>query len=140
MASCPKCGTQVAAKFCPNCGAPAAEAPAMQAPPPAPPQGWGQTAAAAQAPALQGAIWQGVTALVISLLFGLWAWAGSLAEGLDNWQVVLGAIGVTGFASVLVLPFGLWAVFKNRKAGKVMGGIGLGFILVSLLFFVILYA
>lgn len=146
MASCPKCSTQAEARFCPECGtqlaAEFAAPPQAQAPLAYQPQAHAAPAYQPQpAPGQFGHVpaeaplWQGLAALIIGLLTVGLVGGAILAEGIGDEEMILGGLGVSFLAGLLVLPLGGWALFKNRAAGKVMGGTGIAAVVI---FFVIL--
>ncbi|HWI65445.1 MAG TPA: zinc ribbon domain-containing protein [Symbiobacteriaceae bacterium] len=135
MAQCPKCGTEVAAKFCPNCGTATQTAPPPYVPPVAaanqsqtPFQPLGQYPAQPYgAPAAKpGSLWQGIVALVLGVLISAFISLGMTGvEAGDMVEARIGAYAILAVGAVLVLPFAIWSLLANRLAGKVMAGIGL---------------
>ena len=120
MARCPRCGADVATRFCPDCG--------MEAPVTHygqyPPYPYGAPPAAER---LQP-VWQGIVALVVSSLFGLVAGLILVAaEPHELEELRVGVYAILGIGMLVMLPFAIWALVTNRGAGKTLAGIGLGF-------------
>jgi hypothetical protein len=133
MVQCLKCGTQAQGKFCPNCGSPLDyTAAAIMSPVLPPQQAWPVPAPPRQS------IWQGVTALVLGLLIclAIVVGVGGNTADPDFANILLGGKGSTVVGAILVVPFGLWSLLKNRTGGKLMGGIGVALIAVTLLYLI----
>jgi|GEM_PF-5873010 len=110
-------------------------------PGPQAPVGYGPTAAGSPffppfPAAPQPSTWQGVVALTLTFVVcGLdWIAVGAAKPPDDVDSIRLGAAAILIMASLFVLPLAIWAVMKNGKAGRIMGGISLFLVAFTLLF------